>query len=170
MSPAGGEAPRAEASVGALAAALEREHHEIDAGVNAFLEARSQGDVDNAPLLRAMDALRRHIYLEEELMFPTLREGGLFAPLLGMLRQHGEIWDTMDSIDVQLSIDPSGDPGEESCRTLLEQLAYHNMMEEAVVYPKADTVLSTSAGPRLEEFLEAGEMPTGWRCKQAGKA
>lgn len=53
-----------------LAAALEREHHEIDAGIAAFTAAPG----DWQPLARAIRALRRHIYLEEEFLFPLLRE------------------------------------------------------------------------------------------------
>ena len=40
-----------------LAAALEREHHEIDAGIAAFTAAPG----DWRPLARAIRALRRHI-------------------------------------------------------------------------------------------------------------
>lgn len=58
-----------------LRAALEREHHEIDAGIEKFLE-------DPAPtqsLATAFTALRRHIYLEEEYLFPPLRAEGLMG-------------------------------------------------------------------------------------------
>ena len=44
-----------------LAAALEREHREIDEGIAAF--TTSPGDPQ--PLAHAIRALRRHIYLEE---------------------------------------------------------------------------------------------------------
>jgi hemerythrin HHE cation binding domain-containing protein len=53
-----------------LAAALEREHHEIDAGIAAFTAAPG----DRQPLARVIRALRRHIYREEEFLFPLLRE------------------------------------------------------------------------------------------------
>lgn len=61
-----------------LATALEREHHEIDADIEAFTASPS----DRQPLIRAISALRRHIYLEEEYLFPLLRavEPGLEAP------------------------------------------------------------------------------------------
>ena len=52
-----------------LSVLLEREHHEIDAGVEAFLEGLSLGETRTEDLTRAVDALRRHIYLEEE--FPS---------------------------------------------------------------------------------------------------
>ena len=55
-----------------LAAALEQEHQEIDAGISTF--TASPGDPQ--PLTRAIRALRRHIYLEEEFLFPLLGEAG----------------------------------------------------------------------------------------------
>lgn len=47
-----------------LAAALESEHREIDTGIAAFLAASPEGRT--GPLTKAMAALRRHIFLEEE--------------------------------------------------------------------------------------------------------
>ena len=52
---------------------------------------------DTAPVVRAMESLRRHIFLEEQLLFPPLREAGMIAPVLVMLREHGEIWQSLDA-------------------------------------------------------------------------
>ena len=80
-----------------LAEALEREHHQIDAGIAAF----SATPGDRQPLTRAIGALRRHIYLEEEFLFPLLHEAdpGLAAPMFVMLREHAQIWGTLDSLE-----------------------------------------------------------------------
>jgi hypothetical protein len=69
---------------GSLAVALEREHHEIDAGIAAVTSA----PWDRQPLGRAIGALRRHIYLAEEFLFPLLgaAEPGLAAAVFVMLR------------------------------------------------------------------------------------
>ncbi|MEO6996601.1 MAG: hemerythrin domain-containing protein, partial [Terracoccus sp.] len=56
-----------------LTALLEREHHEIDAGIEAFLEGLAQNEIRDQELTRSVGALRRHIYLEEEFLFPPLR-------------------------------------------------------------------------------------------------
>ena len=146
-----------------LAAALEREHREIDAGVHAFLAA-----FDREPLRRAMDALRRHIFLEEEYLFPPLRDAGLFAPVFVMLRQHGEIWDTLEELEERLDGDAATTA--DTCHRLLTQLDAHNAKEEPIIYPQVDTVLSDAAGAGLHAFIQAGRMPDGWVCARAGTA
>ena len=62
-----------------LSAVLVHEHNEIDAGIEAFLEGLSLGETRMQELTRAVEALRRHIYLEEEFLFPPLRAAGSIA-------------------------------------------------------------------------------------------
>ena len=149
-----------------LAAALEREHHEIDAGIEEFLANRTNGGDQSEPLSRALSALRRHIYLEEEFLFPPLDEAGLVAPIFVMLREHGEMWQTMEVIDAQLQRSPQEGPSEELCHELLEQLERHNSKEEAIIYPQADTTVDAELDAKLRSFLADGEMPQGWRATQ----
>ncbi len=151
----------------ALAAALEREHREIDDGVEAFLAASEKGRSDTDPLIRAIGGLRRHIYLEEELLFPPLREAGMAPPIFVMLREHGEIWDTMDRLEAELEADPTGLTVQSTCHELLERLERHNAKEEPIVYPQTEVVLADAALGRLRRFLGAGELPPGWVCEMA---
>ncbi len=151
-----------------LSVLLEREHHEIDAGVEAFLEGLSLGETRTEDLTRAVDALRRHIYLEEAFLFPPLRAAGMLPPVLVMLREHGEIWRSLDAI---LATDPDADAGgagaRERCGELLSQLASHNAKEEPIIYPQGDAVLTEEATGELRELISSGQMPDGWVCAQA---
>jgi iron-sulfur cluster repair protein YtfE (RIC family) len=155
-------------AIDSLAAALEREHHEIDAGIEEYLTARAQGREQLEPLRLAMGSLRRHIFLEEEFLFPGVREVGLVAPIFVMLREHGEIWDTLDAIDAQLSSESVVGLREETCRQLLAQLERHNSKEEAIIYPQADAMARAGADAELQAFLSVGRLPDGWVCEQAG--
>ncbi|MDE3130316.1 MAG: hemerythrin domain-containing protein [Acidobacteriota bacterium] len=150
-----------------LAAALEREHHEIDAGIERFLIAQRAGEPQAEPLRQAIGALRRHIYLEEEFLFPPLSEAGLAVPIFVMLREHGEIWDTMDRAEEQLAQGSGGDPDTGLCLELLAQLERHNSKEEAIVYPRADAALDLDTAAELRSFVATGQMPAGWSCEQA---
>jgi regulator of cell morphogenesis and NO signaling len=144
-----------------LAAALEREHHEIDEGIAAF--TASPGDPQ--PLTRAIRALRRHIYLEEEFLFPLLGEAepALRAPVFVMLREHAQIWATLDALERE----PAPGTGLVLCRQLTVRLLHHNLKEEKVLYPRADDVLPPAAADRLRAFLGSGELPEGWVCAKA---
>jgi hypothetical protein len=146
---------------GSLAAALEREHRKIDAGIAAF--TASPGDPQ--PMTRAIGALRRHIYLEEEFLFPLLREAepGLAAPVFVMLREHAQIWAMLDSLER----DPGADGVLALCKRLAAHLLHHNLKEEKILYPRGDGALRTAVADRLRAFLGSGELPAGWVCIKA---
>ena len=149
-----------------LSSALEREHREIDRAIEAFVA----NTADPVPLQCAIDALRRHIYLEEAFLFPPLREGGLSMPIFVMVREHGDLWDAMDGLEELLAQGASGDGTAKACRSLLEQLDQHNTKEEPVIYPQADHNLSDEATTQLQSFIESGRMPDGWVCERAAGA
>jgi regulator of cell morphogenesis and NO signaling len=149
-------------TIASLAATLRRQHREIDTGIEEFLRA---GDV--WALTRAVRALRRHIYLEEEFLFPPLAGAGLVAPIFVMLREHGQIWVTLDTLDAALAGDADPEVLDAACRrlTVLEQ--HHNPKEERILYPQADHALPAPAAARLQAFLASGELPDGWVCERA---
>ena len=114
-----------------------------------------------------MYALRRHIYLEEEFLFPPLREAGLMAPVFVMLREHGQMWKTMDALQLELN---SGEIDDASalkiCHELMTQLQHHNLKEEKILYTQAEQVLTASASAELTAFLDSGQLPEGWICER----
>lgn len=153
-----------------LADALEREHHEIDQGLAAY----SADPGDRQALARASAALRRHIYLEEEFLFPLLGEAqpGLRAPVFVMLREHAQIWDALDALDAQEH--DAHTPHSPAAATLLKQLTvqllHHNTKEEKILYPQADQLLEPAAADRLRQFLSSAQPPEGWVCVKARPA
>ncbi len=148
-----------------LAIALEREHREIDRAIETYLGDTSDGGGQAVTLEQAMAALRRHIYLEEEFLFPPLHEAGFVAPIFVMLREHGELWRTMATIDRGLDQDPPVVTAD--CKWLLAQLAKHNAKEEPILYPHADDVLGAPASEELRSFIATGQLPDGWVCSGA---
>lgn len=153
-----------------LGSALEREHRDIDGGIEEYTEALSNGVEDPAPLIRAMAGLRRHIYLEEEFLFPPLKDAGMVMPIFVMLREHGELWDKMNGLDESLASAADAHAMSTACTELLSLLDAHNSKEEPIIYTQADSTLSEDAGDELRSFLEKGTMPGGWVCERATRA
>jgi regulator of cell morphogenesis and NO signaling len=147
--------------------ALEREHREIDAGIEPFSSPLSQHRVQPGPLLQALEALRRHIYLEEEFLLPPLYAAGMTMPLLAMLREHGQIWDTMEALEQELAGSRNAVSLSKRCRELVVQLQHHNLKEERIIYPQADQVLPGAESARLSALISSATMPGGWRCERA---
>lgn len=158
-----------------LADALTREHHEIDAGIETFIaQSRTEAPVRDwaRPLLEAMTALRRHIYLEESIVFPRIRSGALMMPVMVMLREHGTLWRAMDRLEEQLASpgideDPTRSAVVAACHRMLELLETHNSKEEPIIYPHLDSELDSGARSQLRTFLDEGRMPDGWLCERA---
>ncbi len=144
-----------------LQVALEREHHEIDHDIEQFINQPT----DPAPLRRSIEALRRHIYLEEDFLFPPLREAGLVMPILVMIREHGDIWKAMDGAEKLLADGADTDALLEVCAELVKLQEVHNAKEEPIIYTQTDTKLSFEASTRLQAYLESSTLPEGWICQ-----
>lgn len=151
-----------------LAEAPEREHREIDEGIEGFAADPSASQAPEL-LVDAFAALRRHVYLEEEFLFPALQrdDGGLMAPIFVMLREHAQLWQSMDELERAIAADGKSPGLLNLCHQLLVQLQHHNLKEERILYPEADRMLPPEATARFAEFLESGRLPDGWVCIKA---
>ncbi len=146
-----------------LSAALQREHHEIDEGLATLTTEADSGAQDPAAVTRAIHALRRHIYLEEEFLFPPLADARLLAPVFVMLREHTQIWVTLDALQHELDTNArTGRAAQALGHQLAVQLQHHNLKEERILYPQADQVLTAAATQHLQAFLQTGQLPEGW--------
>lgn len=147
--------------------ALEREHLEIDRAIETFVEALSGGSARPDVLIAALDTLRRHIYLEETMLFPPIREAGMVMPIFVMMREHGQLWRTMDTLAALLAGHADLRELEAACGLLLDQLHQHNSKEESIVYSHIDTDLPEQTRAEVTRFLEVGHTPDGWVCRHA---
>lgn len=144
---------------------LEQEHRDIDAGLGRFAEGVPQGEWRSGELATAARALRRHIYLEETLLFPSLRAAGLVAPVMVMVREHGEIWQALDEVEAHDGQRTDRKAALDAYTRLMRLLEAHNGKEEVILYPAADRALDAETDTVLREFLSAGTLPTGWVCE-----
>jgi hemerythrin-like domain-containing protein len=151
-----------------LSAALERDHRMIDALIEQFTGDASSPSA-RAALIEGMQGLRRHIYLEEETLFPPLRAAGLMGPIMVMLREHAEMWQVLSQLDGLLA-GAGGQAADHTelrsaCGELLGLLEAHNPKEERILYPQADAILGPPETAAVSDFLDSGEMPEGWVCE-----
>ena len=109
--------------------------------IAAFIEKLDGGCVQPEPLSAALEALRRHIYLEETVLFPPIREAGMIMPIFVMMREHGEMWHTTDALTDLLDDRANSEQLRDTCHRLLGQLEQHNSKEEPIIYPHADSDL-----------------------------
>lgn len=150
-----------------LSEALTREHREIDTGIAAFIVAMHHEQLRPIAMQNIMKVLRRHIYLEEAIVFPPLRASELFAAILVMLREHGELWRTMDALEPLLAAGRTDPQVAELCAELARLLEAHNTKEESTIYAQLDGTLPDEPTAELREFLTTGTLPADWRCAQA---
>jgi iron-sulfur cluster repair protein YtfE (RIC family) len=148
-----------------LRAVLERDHREVDIAVEGYASGTAAGTRAQLALKRAVEELRRHIYAEEELLFPSLRQAGMTGPVLVMLREHGQMWPILDTLDRELRDDASEDVLRTACGELLILLHQHNPKEEQILYPQVDQVLGVDENVAVREFLDAGQVPADWTCQ-----
>ena len=85
-----------------------------------------------------------------------------------MLREHGELWGTLDEIDRLLdAATPETGALREACGRLGEQLDAHNQKEEAIIYRAAAEQLDPQTQESVAKALADEAMPDGWRSQHA---
>lgn len=145
-------------------ALLEREHRDIDAAFRPVLE----GAGDRKALAEALALLRRHIFLEEAILFPRLPKRGLETAVYVMKYEHGEMWPLLDALEAGCRDGETLAALRSPCQALATLLRVHNPKEEQVIYTAVDEIAAQGAGhERLVAELDSAVMPEGWHCEVA---
>ena len=142
-----------------LAAFFEQDHRDCDARWVDVEELLDTQDVDAArPAWRKFDAgLRRHIAMEEEVMFPALESAasmGGGGPTAVMRIEHKQMIGLLDQIEAAIE---SGDAEQalDIGDTLLMLIQQHTIKEEGTLYPMAENLLAenwANLAKLLEEY------------------
>ena len=141
---------------------LERDH---DQEHGKLVEARismSRGEFDKNSFLEFVNNIRRHIYIEEEIIFPDLvvLDSNLKGPVSGLEMEHASLWMLMDRI---LAETDSGTvrKSPKYLEEIERILAVHNAVESTNIYPKIKD-------ERIPD-LEQATLPEGWICRRLRK-
>lgn len=154
---------------GTVGQQLEHDHHRIDQGFALFSQSLTEPDIDRESFDTAAQALRHHIYVEEVFHFPVLRAAGMLAPVLVMLREHGQIWDLLDAAASALDNNDRA-AAQQLWFRLASALEQHNFKEERILYPAGDQKILPADAVLIAETLEDGETPLAWTCEMAGQS
>ncbi|HEU0196890.1 MAG TPA: hemerythrin domain-containing protein [Nevskiaceae bacterium] len=145
---------------------LSADHRDID----AVIDAVSTQAVEPAALMRALDELLRHFYVEEQLVFPPLLETGLVMPIQIMQQEHGEMWPMWQKLVEACATGEVDARSKRRAHELYLHLRVHNPKEEEVVYAAADAWLAGHPESTLLADLQHATVPTGWRCAAFSQA
>jgi len=152
-----------------ITAVLEPEHRWIDERFERFRALLADGRVNADPFEEAANALHRHMYVEEEILFPEVETRGLAAPVEVMFQEHGEICRLLNIVqDLTTSGAPPADI-EASLEAVLRILGEHGIKEEMVLYPTADQVLDGPEFAQLVRRIRDAVPPEGWSCRVHSK-
>lgn len=146
--------------------ALAQEYPAIQQRIDGFLVQLGGWPFASAELAHSVTALRRHIYVEEEFLFPPLREAGMVGPVYAMSADHQDLWRSLVRVEEHLNDASSYEVQQESCRILAAQLDRHTSREDPVVFEHVDDVLSPQAMADLRAFVENATPPPGWTCPE----
>lgn len=144
----------------AVAKTLEHDHRAIDQEFEGVKTGLKRGEWQRDSFQQAAGELRHHIYVEEEALFPVLRQAGMVAPVFVMIREHGEIWRALDAIE--------GEDGRDAEQALAafasmeSVLASHNFKEEQILYPASDSALTVESVEAVRRAFEDSKRPEGW--------
>ena len=160
----GGE--RAATVSASLRRALEEDRPLIEQGISDFLIQRG-GLVAASDALRAsMAALRRHIYLEQELLFPLLEDRGMHGPIFAMSVEHADLWRTLDRMEEQLDDAGPWPAKQQTCQILLAEFERHTSKEDPIVFGHTEDVLASEEQEALRDFIQSAMLPPGWVCRE----
>ncbi len=99
-------------------------------------------------------AMRRHLTMEEEVLFPALQDAGMrgMGPIQVMLMEHQQMRAMLDRM-AQCASDGDYETLADEGDTLLMVIQQHNIKEEGILYPMAAQMLG-ARWPELAERLE----------------
>jgi iron-sulfur cluster repair protein YtfE (RIC family) len=135
---------------------LAGDHRRLDsllAGARAATRASDWPELE-VELRGFIDGLRRHIRLEEEIVFPVFaKRTGIVGPLRVMEEEHR----VLEGLLAQILAATSRTDGlalNELMQRLSDLIVVHNAKEERVLYPKTDQALTPTERAALATRLE----------------
>lgn len=143
---------------------LTEQHHIIEEGIVGLVD----GSGDRKALSEAIYLLRKHIYVEEEVLFPLVAEDGQRDMALAQMKyEHGDMWPHIEQAVQLLEQKAPLDDFFDGCQALMAYLQEHDAKEEEAIYTVADRYSADAKRPPLATYFENYDIPNGWKCLRA---
>ena len=134
---------------------MTRDHQDTNEILDTVLKDSIKGVVDRESIAKVTEMLMRHIYIEEEILFPKLpSDNDKDVEFLEV--QHGEVFRFLKSLNSSNNADLIKDIS----KKLLDLLIEHNAFEESFIYGNFEKLDAA--------FIEKITFPVGWKCRYAG--
>jgi iron-sulfur cluster repair protein YtfE (RIC family) len=135
---------------------LATDHRRLDALIDDLSAMVEDGELERAEsCVGDLDAgLRRHIRLEEEIVFPIFEAAvRIVGPTIVMRAEHRDIEARLEELKAALAM-PSRPRASTALAELLLVLESHNRKEERVIYPRVESSLSPAERRELVARLK----------------
>lgn len=144
---------------------LIEQHRQLD----AQLLNLQTGAYSPTLLANTIHQLKRHIYIEEELLFPLVNSRALKMPLAVMRDEHGQMWQLMQQLSACHATQADATAPNQHCLALCQQLfqllELHNPKEEEIIYSALDVYNANDVEPgSLAEDIANAKLPANWVC------
>ncbi len=139
---------------------LIEDHRELDVKLEKLLDIISKGEIDPVLFAQISKSLKRHIYIEEEEIFPSIseRSNELRQRIAGLEMEHASIWMLLDRVENEISV-RNVEKSPKYIEEISSILVSHNEQEEDKVYP----IISQNEKNSQKKITEY-EVPEGWVC------
>lgn len=138
-----------------ITAFYEQDHNELDSFLKEYRRLKKINFDDGKIYFKKFKfGLQRHIYWEEEILFPIFEEKtGMKneGPTAVMRSEHRKIGEALERLHQKIrERNTNSDFEEEQLKSLLEE---HNLKEEQILYPMLDKIISTEERDRVFEKM-----------------
>ena len=134
---------------------MTKDHQDTNEILDTVLKDSIKGVLDSESIAKVTEMLRRHIYIEEEILFPALPSDN-DKDIEFLEVQHGEVFRFLKSLNSNNNADLIKDIS----KKLLDLLIEHNAFEESFIYGNFEKLDAA--------FIEKITFPVGWKCRYAG--
>lgn len=143
---------------------FEQDHQRVDGVLNGFRRSLEERQPDKGYLGQLVEGLHRHIYWEEDLLFPLVKPLADSEIVDEFCTDHALIWKNLGELEAGLAQGTSAGLLELTLNEMVEVLEAHNIDEERTIYAQADQLCDGLAADEFLSKVQGADAPVDWHC------